>query len=326
MLAKRPPNSLLMIVGIVLASASYGTAQPYPSQPIKVIVPLPPGGPPDVVARAVAKALQGRLGQSVVIENRPGAGTTTATLSVATAPPDGYTLLFNGADLFYFPVLYPQANFDPLKNLVPIATAVAWSHLLVVHPSVPVRTVAELVAYAKANPGKLNFGYGLGTTPHILSASFAQATATDIAFIPYRGGEQARADLLGGRIHINFGTVGGLLPLIQEGKLRPLAVTGSTRSAALPDVPTMAESGFPQVGYDPDTWFGFFAPTGTSNTVATKLNMEVNASLRTPEIAAVMARFGFEAKISSIKEFSALLVTEKEKWPPLLRAAGLKAE
>jgi tripartite-type tricarboxylate transporter receptor subunit TctC len=315
---------VLIAFALLLALLGFATAQPY--KPIKIIVPLPAGGPPDAVARVVAQVMQSRLGQSVVIENRPGAGTTTGTMAVATAAADGYTLLFNGTDLLYFPVLYPHLTFDPIKNLSPVATVVAWSHVLVVASTLPVRTVHELIAYAKANPGKLNFGYGLGTTPHILGASFAQATNTKIAFIPYRGGEQARTDLLGGRIDMNFGTVGGLLPLIKEGKLRPLAVTGSTRNPNLPDVPTMIECGFPQVGYHPDTWFGIFAPASTPQDVIGKLNVAINESLKSPEIATGLARFGFDAKITSVQEFSAFLAAEKQKWPPLLRGAGIKAE
>ena len=170
----------------------------------------------------------------MIIENRPGAGTTIGTKGVATAAPDGYTLLFIGPNIVYSPMLYPNLDFDPLKSLVPVATVVTWSHVMVVEPSVPAKTIAELIAHAKANPGKLTFGFGLGTTPHVLGETFKQATGTEIASIPYRGGEQARADLLGGRIHINIAPVPSLLPLIQDGRARPLAFTGPKRSPDLP--------------------------------------------------------------------------------------------
>ena len=326
MFGNRFATGVLTAVSIALGLIGHADAQSYPSKAIKIIVPLPAGGSPDVAARAFAQHLQNRVGQNLVIENRPGAGTTAGTISVATAPPDGYTLLFNGSNLLAFPVLYPNLNFDPTKRLAPVATAVAWSHVMVVAPGVPAKTIAELIAYARANPGKLNFGFGLGTTPHILGASFKQATATDIAFIPYRGGDQARADLLGGRIHINFATVASVLALIQEGQVRPLAFTGPTRSSDLPNVPTMIESGLPQVGYNPDTWFGFLAPAGTPSAVINKLNTEINASLKSQELMATLAGLGFDAKITTPQEFDAFLATEKQKWPPLLRAAGIKAE
>ena len=178
--------------------------QAYPSRPIRVIVPYIPGSPVDAAARVIVQQLQVRLGQSIIVENRPGAGTTIGTKAVAGAAPDGYTLLFNGDSMGYYPVLYPDLNFDPFKNLTPIATAVAWSHVMVIGPTVPANTVAKLVAYAKANPGKLVFGFGLGTAPHILGEVFKTASGVDLNFVPYRGGEQARSDLLGGRVHINF--------------------------------------------------------------------------------------------------------------------------
>jgi tripartite-type tricarboxylate transporter receptor subunit TctC len=198
--------------------------------------------------------------------------------------------------------------------------------VLVVGSDIPAHTVAELVAYSKANPGKLNFGFGLGTTPQILGASFKQATGADFTFVPYRGGDQARTDLLGGRIHINFAPTATLMPLIREGKLRPLAFTGLTRSPDLPDVPTMAESGLPQVGYNPDTWLGFLAPPGTPGGVIDTLNTEINESLSSPKMKATMARLAFEPMIKTPQEFAAFLAAEKQKWPPLLSAAGFKAE
>src|SRR5262245_46586904 len=267
-------------VSLIAVGAS---AQTYPSRLIKVVVPFPAGGPPDAAARVAVQYLQNRIGQTIVIENRPGGGTTIGTKAVATAAPDGYTLLFTGTNLAYFPVLFPHLAFDPVKSLAPIATVVAWSHVMVVSPSVPAKTVAELIAYAKANPGKLAFGFAPGTAPQILGESFRQATATDIAFVPYRGGQQARADLLGGRIHINIAPVSSLSALIQEGKARPLAFTGLKRSPDLPDVPTMIESGLPQVGYNPDSWLGFLAPAGTPRAVIDSLNTEVNESLKSPE-------------------------------------------
>ena len=254
-------------------------AQVYPSKVVKVILPFTPGSPVDAVARIVTQHLQERIGQSVIIENRPGAGTTIGTKGVATAAPDGYTLLFIGPNIVYSPILYPNLDFDPLKSLVPVATVVTWSHVMVVEPRVPAKTIAELIAHAKANPGKLTFGFGLGTTPHVLGETFKQATGTEIASIPYRGGEQARADLLGGRIHINIAPVPSLLPLIQDGRARPLAFTGPKRSPDLPDVPTMTESGLPQVGFNPDVWLGFFAPAGTPAAVIDKLNTAINDSL-----------------------------------------------
>jgi tripartite-type tricarboxylate transporter receptor subunit TctC len=301
-------------------------AQAYPSRVIKVIVPFTPGSPVDAAARVITQHLQNRIGQSIIIENRPGAGTTIGMKAVATAAPDGYILLFIGPNIAYSPVLYPNLDFEPVKSLTPVATVVTWSHVMVVAPSVPAKTIAELIAYAKANPGKFIFGFGLGTTPHILGESFKRATGVDITSIPYRGGEQARADLLGGRVHINIAPVANLLPLVQDGKARPLAFTGPTRSPDLPDVPTMIESGLPQVGFNPDVWLGFLAPAGTPTAVINKLNTEVNDSLKSPEMKATLAKLGFESKATKPEEFATFLAVEMQKWPPLLMAAGLKAE
>ena len=243
--------------------------------------------------------LQLRLGQSVIVENRPGAGQTTGTKAAAAAAPDGYTLLFAGDVLGYFPITYPSLAFDPLKALTPIATAVTWSHVMVVAPSIPAKTIAELVDYAKTNPGKLIFGLRYGTTPHILAEAFRQATGADITFVPYSGGEQARADLLGGRVHLNFAPVANLISLIEDGRVRPLAYTGSTRSPHLPDVPTMIESGFPQVGFQPDVWLGIFGPAGIPTAVVERLNGEVNASLKSPELRTILTKLGFEPKMTT---------------------------
>lgn len=308
------------------AGTGLSIAQTYPTRPIKLVVALTPGSPVDSAARVLAQVLQPRLGQGVVIENRPGAGTSIGAKAVAGSDPDGYTLLMIGTNIAYYPVLYPNLDFDPAKSLVPVATVASWSHGFVISPDVPARTVAELVAHAKANPSKLVFGYGLGTTPHILGATFREVTGVDITFLPYRGGEQARMDLLGGRVHINIAPVSGLLPLIQEGKMRPIAVTGATRHTDLPDVPTMRESGLPQVGYDPDTWVGILAPAGTPQAVVARLNQVVNESLDTPELKAALAKIGMEPMGMTQQAYVSFLADELKKWPARLRAAGLKPE
>jgi tripartite-type tricarboxylate transporter receptor subunit TctC len=243
---------------------------------------------------------------AVVIENRPGAGTTIGAKAAAAATPDGYTLLFVGDNLAYYSTLYPNLDFDPLKSLTPVATAAIWSHLMVVAPGVPARTIAELIAYAKANPGKIVFGFGLGTAPHVLGEAFRQAAGgIDINFVPYRGGAQARVDLLGGRVHLNLAPVGILAPLIHDGKVRPLAYTGPTRSPYLPDVPTMTESGFPQVGFNPDTWNGFLGPAKMASAIVNKLNAEINEGLKSPEVNAVLRKLSVEPKATTPQEFVA---------------------
>jgi len=242
------------------------------------------------------------------------------------APADGYTLLFIGPNLVYTPVLYPSMNFDPFRSLAPVASVVSYSHVMVVAPAVPARTVKELVVHIKANSGKVTFGYGLATTPHILSETFRQITGADFAGIPYRGGEQARADLLGGRIDINMAPTANLLALIQDGRARPLAFTGPKRSPDLPDVPTMTESGFPEVGYNPDVWLGFLAPIGTPDAVVRRINAAVAEALVSAEMKAALSKLGFDPMVTTPEQFGAFIANELRKWPPLLQAAGLKAE
>ena len=319
---KRLVTALMLIVTGIAGAA----AQTYPNRVVKIIVPNIAGAPGDVVTRLIAQQLQQRLGQTAIVENRPGAGQTIGTKAATSAPADGYTLLMGGDVLGYFPVMYPNFDFDPLKSLTPVATVVTWSHVLVVSPSIPAHTIAELVSYAKANPGKLIFGLRYGTTPHILAQAFRQATGTDITFVPYSGGEQARTDLIGGRVHLNFAPISNLIALIDDGRARPLAYTGAVRAPRLPDVPTMAESGLPQVGFNPDVWLGLLAPAGTPTAVVERLNKEVDDSLKSPELLATYAKLGFEPKVLTPKDFEAFLAHEVGKWPPLLRGAGVRPE
>jgi tripartite-type tricarboxylate transporter receptor subunit TctC len=313
----------ILMLGLGLGAAE---SQNYPAQTVKLVVPFVPGGPVDALGRVVAQPLQARLGQNVIIENRSGGGTSIGAKAVATAAPDGYTLLLIGPNLAYYPVLFPNLDFEPAKALIPVATLVTWSHVMAVAPGLPAKTVAELIGHAKANPGKLAFGYGLATMPQFLGEAFIQAAKLDIVRVPYRGGEGARADLLGGRIHINVAPVPQLLPLIRDGKIRPLAYTGAKRSPDLPDVPTMIEAGFPQVGFHPDVWMGIFAPAGTPPAIVEKLNREINAAMQSAEMAPALKRFGYEAKIMTPAEFSTFFSGELKKWPPRLTAAGIKPQ
>jgi tripartite-type tricarboxylate transporter receptor subunit TctC len=313
--------AVLLACGLAAAPAA---AQTYPTKPIKVVVPYTPGSPVDVLARAVTQHAAARLGQSFVIDNRPGAGTTIGTKIAAAAEPDGYTLLMGATSFVLSSSLYPNLDYDPLRSFTPVAMLAHAPQVLVIAPSVPATTVQEFVAHAKANPGKLNFGFGLGTLPQILGESFKAVTGTDIASIPYKGGGQATTDMLGGRIEMLFGTLATLQPLIQQGKVRALAVTTQTRAADLPDVPTMIESGLPQLALIFSA--GLLAPAGTPAEIIDKLNVEINEAMKTPELAASMRKLGFEPTIWSPRAYAAFLAEEAMRWPAIVQASGVKAE
>jgi tripartite-type tricarboxylate transporter receptor subunit TctC len=299
-------------------------AQTYPTKPIKLVVPYTPGSPVDVLARVVMQPVAARLGQPIVIDNRPGAGTTIGTKAAAEAAPDGYTLLIGATSFVIAATLYPAIDYDPIKSFTPIAMLAVSPQTLVITPSIPPKTVPDFVAYAKAHPGELNFGFGLGTLPQILGESFKVVTGTDIVSIPYRGGAQAITDMLGGRIHMNFGTQATLLPLIRDGRIRALAVTTETRAKDLPEVPTMIKSGLPQLtlGFSA----GILAPAGAPAAVVEKLNAEINEAMKSPELAASMGKLGFEPKFWSPHEYAAFLAEEARRWPPIVKASGVQAE
>lgn len=308
----------------IFASASAAAGQDYPSRPVKLVVPFIAGSPVDALARVVAQQVGSRLGQSVIIENQSGAGGTIGTKAVANAPADGHTLLFVLNAHTYG--LYPNPGYDPIRSFAPVAAVAEWSHVLVVRPSLPVRSLNELLARARAEPGGVTFGYGINTPPQVLGETLKIATGLDIRSIPYRGGAQAIADMLGDRIDMNFGATSTLLPLIREGKLRALAYTGATRSGDLPDVPTMAEAGLPQVSFAPDAWTGILAPAGTPDAVVAKLNGAINDALGSAELRASLAKLGYQPRPMTSDAFAAFLVAEMQRWPPIVRAAGLKAD
>jgi tripartite-type tricarboxylate transporter receptor subunit TctC len=314
-------HALVAVMLAICATAAH--AQSYPVKPIKLIVPYTPGSPVDVLARVVTQPVAARLGQGIVIDNRPGAGTTLGTKMAASAEPDGYTLLIGATSFILSFSLYQNLDYDA-RSFVPVAMLAHSPQVLVIAPSVPASTVAEFVAHAKANPGKLNFGFGLGSLPHILGESFKVVTGTEIASISYKGGAQAVTDMLGGRIDMIFGTTATLLPLIQQGKVRALAVTTQKRSKDLPGVPTMIESGLPQLALIFSA--GLLAPACTPSEIIARLNAEINEAMRAPELEAGMAKLGFEPQIWSPQEYAAFLADEVRRWPPIVKAAGVKAE
>jgi tripartite-type tricarboxylate transporter receptor subunit TctC len=313
------------IGSVALTAPLAAQAQGYPSKLIKLILPFTAGSPNDVLARFIAPHLSARLRQSVIVENRPGGGTSIGARAVLAADPDGYTLLFsNGPTHVIAPLGHASASYDPVKDFVSVAMVGSSALVMVIAPAVPATSVQELIAYAKAHPGKLNFGFGQGTLPHLAGELFKLASGTDIVSVPYRGGAQAVADMLGGRIEMNFGSGSTLLPLVREGKLRALAVTSAARSPAQPQVPTMIESGLPEMTVV--THYGLLGPAGIPAEAIATLNGAVNESLRSVDLRANMSKIGFEPVGGSAADFSAVIANDLRKWAPIAKATGFQME
>jgi tripartite-type tricarboxylate transporter receptor subunit TctC len=315
---------LLGIANAVFVSGS-ATAQSYPDRPIRIVVPFTAGSPNDVVARVLATPLSARLGQPVVIENRPGGSTLIGMKAVLSSERDGYTLLQSSSPtVFLGSLVNDNVNFDPMKEFVPISLIGSTALVMVITPDLPVTAIKELVTYANANPGKVNIGYGRGTLPNLSSELLKVVTGANIASIPYRGGAQVVADMLGGRIQINLGSPATLLPLIHDGRLRALAVTSATRMSDLPNVPTMIESGYPDI-IGTNHW-AIFGPAGMPDTVVTKLNGEINEILKSEDFRAHLAKIGAEPSGGSPQQFSRLLSEEFKIWSPIVKATGFRLE
>ena len=308
--------------GCWASAVRFACAQAYPDTTIKVILPYTAGSPNDVIARIVGPVLSARLAQPLVIDNRPGGGTSIGLKTVMTADPDGYTLLFTNTPTHVIAHVGKGFSYDPIKDFVPIVSAGSSSLVMVVLPAIPINSLKEFIGYAKANPGKLNFGFGQGTLPHLVGEAFKIETTTQIASIPYRGGAQAIADMLGGRIHMNFGAGATLVPLIREGKIKALAVTSPARNPELPDVPTMIESGLPKL--TTVTYYGFLGPAGTPAAVIDKINSEINEGLKSAELRAVMVKAGFEPTGGSPQQFAALIAEQMQHWAPIVKAAAFQ--
>ncbi len=303
----------------------FAWAQNYPSRPVRIIVGFAAGGPNDILARLIGQWLSERLGQPFVIENRPGAGSNIATEAVVRAAPDGYTLLLVGTPNAINATLYDKLDFNFIRDVTPVASVIRGGLVMVVHPSVPAKTLPEFIAYAKANPGKLSYGSGgVGGITHISAELFKQeAGGLDIVHVPYRGVAPALTDLLGGQLQVLFTNVALLIPYISAGKLRALAITTATRSEALPDIPAVGEF---VPGYEASSIFGFGAPRNTPAEIIGKLNNEINAGLADPKIKARLADLHGTALGGSPADFGKLLAEETAKWGKVIRVANIRPQ
>ena len=299
-------------------------AQVYPSRPIRLIVGFPAGGPTDITARLIAQWLSERLGQQCVIENRGGAGSNIAVEATIGAPPDGYTLLIVGATNAINATLYEKLNFNFIRDIAPVAGIIRVPLIMEVHPSVPAKTVADFIAYAKARPGKINMGSGgIGTTLHVSGELFKMMTGVDMLHVPYRGAGPMLTDLLGGQVQVGFDPMPSSIGYVKAGQLRPLAVTTATRSEALPELPTVGDF---VPGYEASTWYGVGAPKNTPAEIIERLNKEINAGLADPKLKARLTDLGGMMLTGSAAEFGAFIVEETEKWAKVVKFSGAKAE
>ncbi|HKS60292.1 MAG TPA: tripartite tricarboxylate transporter substrate binding protein [Xanthobacteraceae bacterium] len=304
------------------ALARGASAQAYPSRAVRLIIGYPPGGSADITARLITQWLTERLGQSFIVESRPGGGTNIATEAVINAPPDGYTLLLVAPANAINATLYEKLNHNFLRDIVPVAGLIRFPNVVVVNPDVPVKTIPELIAYAKANPGKLNMASsGNGSTIHMSGELFKMMTGVNMIHVPYRGGALALTDMIGGQVQVMFDNIPTAMEHVKSGKLRGLAVTGAARSEMLPDLPTVADF---LPGYEATSWYGLGAPKGTPAEIVEKLNREVNAILAEPKTKARFLELGAIMQPGSAADFGKLVADETEKWGKVVKFSGAK--
>lgn len=312
---------------LMLVFAGQALAQPYPSKPIRLVVGFPPGGAADFVSRAFQEPLGKALGQPIVVDNRPGAGSSIAAEHVAKSAPDGYTVLIaSPSSILVNPVITPKAGFQPLKDLVPVSKVSSSPLILAVNPAVPASSVKELIAHAKQNPGKLNFATsGNGSAPHLAAVLFVRLAAVDMVHVPYKGGAPAVQSVLAGDTQLSFATPPSVLPLVQAGRLRALAITSHAATPLIPGVPGMAEAGLPD--YEIGFWYGFFVPAGTAPDIVRRLFEATSQVVKAPETGRILAREGTEtAGSASPEEFATFLAEDAKLWARLVKESGAKAD
>jgi tripartite-type tricarboxylate transporter receptor subunit TctC len=312
-----------LLIALLIAAPAFG--QSYPSRPIRIIVPTPAGGPVDVMARLLGNALPATLGQPVIVENRPGAGNTLGSRQAAAAEPDGYTLMVSAASgLIMSPLIYKNAGYDA-SSFAPVALIAETPQVLVVNPQLPVKSLAELIAYAKANPGKLTYSTGgVGTLPHLSAELFKKETGAEIMHVPYKGGGPAFTAVMAGETQMTLDTLATSLQLIEDGKLRALTVSSPKRLAELPEVPTMAESGYPAL--TTGAWTALLAPRGTPPVIIAKLNAATNAALHAEPMASALKKLGAQPRGGTPQQLTDHIAGELKKWTPIVQALNLKAE
>jgi tripartite-type tricarboxylate transporter receptor subunit TctC len=316
-------STALLISAVALAGPVL--AQTYPAQPVKLVVPFAPGGATDILARTIGQRLAERLGQPVVIENKPGAGTTIGNAAVAQAAPDGYTLLFAPTPFVISQVMYPKLPYDPDKAFTPVTLLAVSPFILVAHPDVGARSVAELVAMAKAKPGSFAFASaGNGTVPHLAGELFKLRTGVDLTHVPYKGGGPAITDLVGGQTQLMFATPIEVMQQVQAGRLKVLATTAPRRLPTQPEVPTIQESGYP--GFEVFAWFGVLAPAGTPRAIVDTLAGELGKVVELPDVKEKLAGQSATIQLKAGNEFTAFIAAEKTKWDSVVKASGAKID
>ena len=315
---------MLMVAAVLLSAAVH--AQQWPAKPIKIIVPYPPGGTSDILARALGPGITAALGQPVIVENKPGATGNVGADFVAKSPPDGYTLLLGDiGSLAIGPSVFASLPFDPVKDFAPVVMVAYSPHILAAHPSVPASNVKELVAYAKANPDKLNFAVsGIGGANHLAGIDFAQRTGIKWTYIPYKGGSQAITDVMGGQAHVLFNGMLATYPAVKEGKLKAIAISSAKRFSAAPDLPTVAEGGV--TGFETGSWQGIVAPANTPPDIVARLHATVMKILATPEMKDRLDKAGAEVRPQTPEQFGAFIAAEKARWAKVVKDSGEKFE
>ncbi len=317
------------VAGVLMAGLAApvwsAEAQDYPNRPIRLIVPQSAGGSTDLIARLLAQKVGDALGQSVVVDNRPGAGSVNGTDMAAKAAPDGYTLLTVAASFTITPALHKELPFDSVRDFVPISQTATLPHILIVHPSVPLKSVKDLIALAKAKPGQLNVATsGIATSTHLAAELFMHLTGTNMVTVPYKGGSPSMTAMLAGQCQLNFAAISTAIPHVRSGKVRALAVSSAKRSIAAPEYPTIAEAGVP--GYEHSSWVGLLAPAKTPRAIVNRLTAEAVKAAEAPDTKPYLLKFGMEPVGSSSAEFAKLIKTEIAKWQKVVKAAGITAQ
>ncbi len=316
---------MLMLASTLLPFIPGAKAQQYPDKPVRLVVPFAPGGTSDLLARIIAAPLWQSLGQPVVADNRPGAGSNIGAEIVANANPDGYTLLMGTPALASNPALYGKVKYDPVRSFEPVTLVAEVPVVLVVHPGVPAKSISELIALAKAQPGKLNFGSsGYGGIGHLVGESFKSATGVNIVHVPYKGNGPALVDLMAGVLTLTFSDLAGASPYIKAGRMRPLAIASARRTPSMPELPTMSEAGVP--GFQAASWFAVFATGGTPKPVVNRLSAEIVKIIRTPDVRERLNGLGFDVVGNTPEELAAFLKLEIAKWTRVVKESGAKID